>query len=98
MPLVTRCVSSTSVASSGARGSTSPLQSGQWAPQPAPEPVARTNAPHRITSTFQPSTSQASRASDGFIAREYTRGFVSTREVRACAAWFLLYCSRSAAR
>ena len=27
---------------SGARGTTSPLQSGQWAPQPAPEPVART--------------------------------------------------------
>ena len=61
MPLVRRCVSSTSVATAGARGTISPLQSGQWAPQPAPEPEARTKAPHRITATFQPRVSQASR-------------------------------------
>ena len=35
-------MSSISVSISGLRGSTSPLQSGQWSPQPAPEPVART--------------------------------------------------------
>ena len=37
------------VASAGSRGTTSPLQRGQWLPQPAPEPVARTYAPQRIT-------------------------------------------------
>ena len=47
----------------GERGTTSPLQSGQCAPQPAPEPVARTKAPHRITARFQARTSQAKRAS-----------------------------------
>ena len=34
----------------GASGTTTPLQSGQWLPQPAPEPVARTTAPQRMTS------------------------------------------------
>ena len=53
-PLVTRCPSSISVAVLGARGTTSPLQSGQWLPQPAPEPDARTKAPHRITARFAP--------------------------------------------
>ena len=67
-PLVARCVNSIIVASAGARGSTSPLQSGQCAPQPAPEPVARTKAPHRMTAMFQPRTSQASRAS-GVVSR-----------------------------
>jgi hypothetical protein len=33
-----------------ARGTISPLHSGQWLPQPAPEPVARTNAPQTMTS------------------------------------------------
>ena len=33
-------------------GSISPLHNGQWPPQPAPEPVARTSAPHRITTTL----------------------------------------------
>jgi hypothetical protein len=33
----------------GARGTIAPLHSGQRLPQPAPEPVARTNAPHRTT-------------------------------------------------
>ena len=41
-PLESRCENSIIIAVSGARGTTSPLQSGQWAPQPAPEPVART--------------------------------------------------------
>ncbi len=62
MPLVARWVNSTIVSRAGARGTTSPLQRGQWAPQPAPEPVARTKAPHRMTATFQPRTSQANRA------------------------------------
>ena len=41
-PLVSRWVSSMIVAIAGARGTISPLQSGQCWPQPAPEPVART--------------------------------------------------------
>ncbi len=57
MPLVARWVNSIIVSRAGARGTTSPLQRGQWAPQPAPEPVARTKAPHRMTATFQPRTS-----------------------------------------
>ena len=57
-------VYSTIVSSIGAWGTTSPLQRGQWAPQPAPDPVARTKAPHKMTATFQPSVSQAKRASD----------------------------------
>src|SRR5262245_14168294 len=61
-PLVSRCVYSMSVASAGARGTISPLQSGQCAPHPAPEPDARTYAPHRMTATFQPSVSHARRA------------------------------------
>ena len=51
-PLVARCENSIKVATPAARGTTSPLQSGQWAPQPAPEPVARTYAPHRMTATL----------------------------------------------
>jgi len=49
MPLVTRCVSSITVSMRGSRGRTSPLHSGQWLPHPAPDPLARTNAPHRMT-------------------------------------------------
>jgi len=60
-PLVTRWVSSMRVAVVGARGTTAPLHSGQWLPQPAPEPEARTYAPHRITSRLKPRTSQAKR-------------------------------------
>ena len=41
-PLVARCENSMIVATPGSRGSTSPLQNGQWLPQPAPEPLART--------------------------------------------------------
>ena len=37
-----RCENSTSISTLGARGMTSPLQSGQCAPQPAPDRVART--------------------------------------------------------
>ena len=48
-PLVARCENSMIVATLGERGSTSPLQNGQWLPQPAPEPLARTYAPHRMT-------------------------------------------------
>ena len=61
-PLVARCVNSTIVSRAGERGTSSPLHRGQCAPQPAPEPVARTKAPHRITATFQTRTSQANRA------------------------------------
>ncbi len=44
------------------RGTTTPLQSGQWLPHPAPEPVARTNAPQRMTRTLYPNTPQANAA------------------------------------
>jgi len=40
---VTRWVNSMSVFDVGERWITTPLHSGQWLPQPAPEPVARTN-------------------------------------------------------
>ena len=48
-PLVARWVNSMMVSMRGARGSITPLHSGQRSPQPAPEPVARTNAPHKTT-------------------------------------------------
>ena len=60
-PLVTRWMYSMIVAVRGAIGTTSPLQSGQWLPQPAPEPVARTTAPHTITATVTDSVIQANR-------------------------------------
>ena len=41
-PEVARWVNSMRVSTWGARGITSPLQVGQWAPHPAPAPVART--------------------------------------------------------
>jgi hypothetical protein len=41
-PLVSRWENSMSVAVAGRRGMTSPLQSGQWLPHPAPLPEART--------------------------------------------------------
>ena len=41
-PLVARCEYSIKVCADGERGMTSPLQSGQWLPQPAPDPLART--------------------------------------------------------
>ena len=58
-PLVSRWPSSISVSMLGDRGTTSPLQRGQWLPQPAPEPVARTNAPQRITPRFAASVAHA---------------------------------------
>ena len=61
-PLVARWVNSTTVSREGDLGTTSPLHSGQCAPQPAPEPVARTKAPQRITITFQKRVIQAKRA------------------------------------
>jgi hypothetical protein len=40
-------------------GITCPLQRGQWLPHPAPEPEARTKAPHSTTATFHASTPHA---------------------------------------
>ena len=51
-PLIIRCVNSMMVSMRGATGTTSPLHSGQWLPHPAPDPLARTYAPHSTTSTF----------------------------------------------
>jgi hypothetical protein len=41
-PLLTRCENSTSMSMVGERGMISPLHSGQCAPHPAPDLVART--------------------------------------------------------
>jgi hypothetical protein len=49
MPLVMRCVNSMMVSMLGECCITVPLHSGQWSPQPSPEPVARTMVPQRIT-------------------------------------------------
>ncbi len=59
IPAVTRCVNSITVSSAGARGTTSPLHAGQCSPHPAPEPVARTNAPHALAATLYARTDQA---------------------------------------
>jgi enamine deaminase RidA (YjgF/YER057c/UK114 family) len=45
----------------GASGTTSPLHNGQWLPHPAPDPLARTKAPHRTTRMFHASTPRAAR-------------------------------------
>ena len=60
-PLVMRWKNSITVAMRSGCGITSPLHSGQWLPQPAPEPLARTNAPQTITKMFSPSVPQAYR-------------------------------------
>src|SRR5690606_33122941 len=49
-----------SVSRVGSSGTTVPLQSGQWLPQPAPEPVRRTTAPCRTTTVLATSAVQAS--------------------------------------
>jgi hypothetical protein len=51
-----------SVARWGERGTTTPLHSGQWRPHPAPDPVARTYAPHTTTPTSYTSNDQANQA------------------------------------
>src|SRR5262249_58532159 len=61
-PLETRWVNSITVSSAGARGTSSPLHAGQWAPQPAPEPVARTKAPHTTTARRKARRAQVQRA------------------------------------
>src|SRR6476646_1496279 len=58
MPLVTRWVSSTRVWRLGDLGTIWPLQRGQWLPQPAPEPLARTYAPQRMTARLRKRTVQ----------------------------------------
>ena len=61
-PLVRRCEYSMRVSTRAARGRTSPLHRGQWLPQPAPEPLARTNAPQTTTARSYASTPHAKRA------------------------------------
>jgi len=58
-PELKRWLNSISVSTCGARGTTAPLHNGQWFPHPAPDPVARTNAPHKTTSRVNMSTNQA---------------------------------------
>ena len=50
-PLDRRWPNSIRVSTVGSRGMTTPLHRGQWLPQPAPAPVARTKAPQRMTRT-----------------------------------------------
>jgi hypothetical protein len=58
--LVIRCVNSINVWTTKISGIILlPLQVGQCDPHPAPEPVARTNAPKTITKTLYPKTTQA---------------------------------------
>ena len=64
-PLVMRCVSSIIVSTRAECCITVPLHSGQWSPQPAPEPVARTSPPHKMTAMKYASTPQAKRRSAG---------------------------------
>lgn len=71
-PLESRCENSIRVVMLGSGGKTSPLQSGQWLPQPAPDPVARTTAPQRMTATLM---ARAAHARD----RTRRRSGVSTR-------------------
>jgi hypothetical protein len=67
MPLVARCENSIRVSIRAARGMTSPLQSGQWLPHPAPAPVARTYTPHTITTTLKTSVPHANRLRERFV-------------------------------
>ena len=60
IPDEARCVNSMAVAPSNS-GRMTPSQVGHDAPHPAPDPVARTSAPSRITIRFQTSAVQASR-------------------------------------
>ncbi len=68
-PEVTRWNSSMAVLWPIACGTISPLQVGQWLPQPAPEPVARTSAPHRMTATTNASVPQQKRRNAGGATR-----------------------------
>ena len=58
-PVIARCVYSIILWSEGETSIAEPSQSGQWLPQPAPEPVARTKAPHKMTATLYQSTNHA---------------------------------------
>ena len=60
-----RCVNSIMVSMRGECCMTVPLHSGQWSPQPAPEPVARTSPPHRMTAMKYTSTPHAKRCKAG---------------------------------
>ena len=60
-PLVMRWVNSMRVFTLAECCKTVPLHSGQWFPQPAPAPVARTSVPHRITAIKYAKTAQAKR-------------------------------------
>jgi hypothetical protein len=51
MPVVRRWVNSMMVLTLGETCMTVSLQSGQWLPQPSPEPVARTSVPHKMVAT-----------------------------------------------
>src|SRR6185295_13050711 len=72
-----RWVNSMMVAMVGDTGVTWPLHSGQWLPQPAPEPVARTKAPHNTTGMLKASTAQAYRANPGRKAGGRTASWIS---------------------
>jgi hypothetical protein len=59
------------------RGRISPLHNGQWLPHPAPEPVALTNAPHRITPMLIPRTAHEKFMRDRFLSNDLTLIMIS---------------------
>ncbi len=60
-----RWANSMVVAPSADQGMMWPSQRGHWSPQPAPDSVARTTDPPRMTSTVKTSTPVASRRTSG---------------------------------
>src|SRR3990170_2587825 len=64
-PLPSRWTNSMIVSRPGSTGRTEPLHNGQWLPHPAPDPEARTNAPHRMTPKLTARTAQTNRTKPG---------------------------------
>ncbi len=75
-PVDTRCAYSIHVLACWASGMAAPQQSGQWLPQPSPEPLARTKAPHTMTSSVYPRSVQEAlenRAMPMLLGTQFTR-------------------------
>ena len=71
MPEVERWVNSMTVARRGWCGTKSPLQSGQLAPQPPPEPEARTTAPQSAASLDAQALAAYNSGNFAFDANDY---------------------------
>ena len=84
-PDVARWPNSTRVAMLGERGITSPLQVGQWLPHPAPEPLARTYAPQRMTPRVDARTHQANLRKPALFTAGLSSTFCNPSPARAYA-------------